>query len=644
MTTTIDPILMENAAIFADGCWQIPIRGAYQPLRESTGPIVERFMEGWKAQTLYNGFASYPILQLCSDTEFAMRILDTEGRFLGDRLQQMPPDDAKRFRKQILHILAPLFRSFLDDSHPVLSPSAAAFLRLDPAVSFSIACIVQQELISDPSTIAAQNLPAILTLVSCQDGRPIPISPRQIEQDLAVDFQLQVAQAPNGVLTWPSPVDGAPVPVQGSICFSDMAIGYRFHDHRHGITFFLFTQDEHSLPVGVYLPQLDLFVPRGEHTRNWAAMTMGCNISPCLIDAVCKYGLDLIPHLERGVSRIVNLMRSPPWTHMAHQLWNELGGMERYLEHTLPGTPIPETITPCGAPGLELYGPVDVLFPEWSGHVTRGLPDPEAAIRYSYRSDGCVVRITGNHVSAGLRRRLQDHALSRCSCLEQLRSLDEMRNGAGKRKPVIMIGLRVENRTHEDLTGLLTRLLTRIAESFPGSIAILDGHNTRVGAGGDMIRGYGEASAAEHPADVERRLVRQLRERLDGTDIHILDTIGLPMSDSIAMTTRSDCFFAIWGAGLAKFRWAANKPGVVLTSRDNLLHRPDIAIYHTPEYMESPTEMIMPDPAWVHDLPDAPMLTNPGPGEARFFNFRVEEEPVFDAMLGIVTRAMEPAR
>src|ERR1700712_134160 len=128
MTTTIDPILMENAAIFADGCWQIPIRGAYQPLRESTGPIVERFMEGWKAQTLYNGFASYPILQLCSDTEFAMRILDTEGRFLGDRLQQMPPDDAKRFRKQILHILAPLFRSFLDDPHPVLSPSAAAFL------------------------------------------------------------------------------------------------------------------------------------------------------------------------------------------------------------------------------------------------------------------------------------------------------------------------------------------------------------------------------------------------------------------------------------------------------------------------------------------------------------------------------------
>ncbi len=203
-----------------------------------------------------------------------------------------------------------------------------------------------------------------------------------------------------------------------------------------------------------------------------------------------------------------------------------------------------------------------------------------------------------------------------------------------------MIGLRVENRTHEDLAGLLVRLLTRIAQHFPGATAILDGHNARLGAGGDMIESHGEAVAPEHPAQVERRLVLRLRQRLATADIRIIDTIGQPMSDSLALATISDGFLAIWGACLAKFRWVANKPGVALTSLDNILHRPDLAIYHTAANMEAPTEMIMPDPGWVHDLPDAPVLMNPGPGQPRFFNFRIEEEPVFDAMLGIVSRVM----
>ncbi len=641
MTTVIDPILIRDAAIFTDGQWKIPIRGVYQPLRENGGPIVRGFMTGWRAQTLFNGFASYPILQLCSETEFGMRILNTEGRFLGDCIQQMGPVDARRFRKQVLHILGPLFRSVLFDARPVLSAAASALLQLSPTVTFKIAQIVQQELIADPLTLAAQDLPEILTLNSCQDDRPIPLESRRIERDLARDdFQLRIAQASEGVMHWPSPVDGAPVPVQGSLCFSDMAIGYRFHDHRHGITFFLFAADECARPVGLYLPQLDLFVPRGPGYVRWAAGTMACNISPSLIHLVCRHGLELIPYLARGANRTVNLMRSPPWTHMAHQLWNELGGMQHHVEQAPAGAQLPETIAPCGGVGMELYGPVDVLFPEWSGRMKRGLPDADAAIRYSYRSDACVVRITSHYVSARLRDRLRRHALSTCTCLEQIRTLRAMQRDPPTRKPVIMIGLRVENRTHEDLAGLLVRLPTRIARHFPGTIAILDGHNTRVGAGGNMIESHGEAVALEHPAQVERRLVLQLRQQLAGAEIGILDTIGQPMSDSLALATTSDCFFAIWGACLAKFRWVANKPGVALTSRDNILHRPDLAIYHTAANMEAPTEMILPDPAWVHDLPDAPVLMNPGPGQPRFFNFRIEEEPIFDAMLGIVTRTM----
>lgn len=636
MDMITDPIFIQDAALFADGCWQIPVRGEYRALRERTGAIVGGFMEGWRADTLYNGFASYPILQLRSSTLFGVRILNTEAGCLGDCIEQLTPMDAARFRKQVLHVLGPLFRSLLHDERPVISPEAAAFLGLDPSITFRIAVIVQQELVADPVTLAAQDLAEVITINSCHDGRPVPLDPMRIQRDLALDFQLKIAQAPDGILQWPSPVDGLPVSVQGSICFSDMAIAYRFHDHRHGITFFLIAAGEHSRPEGFYLPQLDLFIAPSPDMVTSTASLMGCNISPSLIHAICRHGLDIIPSLHRGASRMVNLMRSPPWTHMAHQLWNELSGMEHFLMNAPPGTPLPETIGPCGAPGMELYGPVDELFPEWTGRVTREIRNPEAAMRYGYRSDGCVVRVTNHYVSKNLRARLQRYAISSCDCLDRVQTFRTMKEDRLSRKPIIMIGLRVENRTHHDLGGLLVRLLSRIAENFPGAVAILDGHNTRVGANGRMIESHGEAVASEHPAEVERKLVSQLRERLADVDIQIHDTIGQSMSNSLAISTVSDCFFAIWGACLAKFRWVANKPGIALTSRTNILHRGDLRIYHTPENMESPTRMVIPDPGWVHDLPEAPILMNPNPGQSRFFNFKIDEELVFNTMIDII--------
>ncbi len=281
MTPVIDPILIRDAAIFTDGQWKIPIRGVYRPLRENGGPIVSGFMTGWRAETLFNGFASYPILQLCSETEFGMRILNTEGRFLGDCIQQMGPVDAQRFRKQVMHILGPLFRSVLFDARPVLSPAVSASRELSPTVTFEIAQIVQQELIADPLALAAQDLPEILARNSCQDDRS-------------------------------SQMEGGPTPVQGSLCFSDMAIGYRFHDHRHGITFFLFAADECARPVGLSLPQLDLFLPRGPGYVRWTAGTMACNISPSLIHLVCRRGLERIPYLARGARRRAHQQRQHP--------------------------------------------------------------------------------------------------------------------------------------------------------------------------------------------------------------------------------------------------------------------------------------------------------------------------------------------
>ena len=191
-----------------------------------------------------------------------------------------------------------------------------------------------------------------------------------------------------------------------------------------------------------------------------------------------------------------------------------------------------------------------------------------------------------------------------------------------------------------DLVDFCEELLDRVADAFPGAILVLDGHNS--GGDGRVVVSHGELDARRPPLEVERQIVRHLRRLQVGRDVMVVDTLGAPIRASLAWCEQADCFFSIWGASLAKYRWACNKPGLVVTSRWNLTHRDDLHIYDAPEFMEAPSGLAFVDADLIQDMPGAALVVDVGPGQPSFFNFDVEAEPVLSRFLALVRNL--PAR
>ena len=114
------------------------------------------------------------------------------------------------------------------------------------------------------------------------------------------------------------------------------------------------------------------------------------------------------------------------------------------------------------------------------------------------------------------------------------------------------------------------------------------------------------------------------------------------MSTSLAWTMACDCFVSIWGASLAKYRWVGNRPGYVLSSRYNLLHRSDLHIYDAPAYMESPTPLRFVAPDCIVDDPRAAQLVPVGAGQPSFVNFHVDIARVLPEILQVIERNFVP--
>ena len=108
--------------------------------------------------------------------------------------------------------------------------------------------------------------------------------------------------------------------------------------------------------------------------------------------------------------------------------------------------------------------------------------------------------------------------------------------------------------------------------------------------------------------------------------MRIEDTLGAPLNVSLAWANRADGFVAIWGAGLAKYRWAANKPGLVVTGHWNREHRGDLHIYDDPLYMESPTPVIFAPSEIVKDRSEALTLIDLKSLGPSYFNFSLDYE------------------
>ena len=306
------------------------------------------------------------------------------------------------------------------------------------------------------------------------------------------------------------------------------------------------------------------------------------------------------------------------------------------MQRSSPPEQLPTTmIIGAAETPVELFGPIEALFPTTRGRIDRSLAIIDEFIRWTYRNDVWPTRITRDHVSAALRQRVMDH-LAKAGETAQVRDRLLAQRAGRRRAPIVIFGLRVEDRTLVDLPAFCEAFVSFLAERYPGTIVMFDGYNCRPDVqAGPVNLGMVHHLTSQPPDDVEAARVAALTTRFAGEPVTIIATTGQSIAARLAWGRHADAAFAIWGAGLAKIRWLANLPTMVITGHRNLLHRSDLNIYHDAAFMEASAPVVFPDPSRVADVHDHKALASKFiQGGRECFEVRTDEIlQEFDALL-----------
>lgn len=589
---------------------------------------VHAFEPGWTARYAYAGFRPFTILILGHDNDAAaLWIVDNNGRRCAGSVDELDPPTLAAFRLAATPIVRRLLITILEHTEPQLTGPLRCFLALPLDFRNAVARTLGSLGCPPPRHVVLDKPGA-----AWNAGEHAPVRREHLQTLFALPFQDRLLDTTEtGRLRWTSPVDGTPAETQGSLWRDDFRFAYRFITNDGTLVCYAIVSDQLSELLGVYIPSLDVIFVRDDQALHWMNVYFG-DILAWFSNLFCEYGAILAPYLQRRAGELHNIMRTAPGTHMGHQLWNELAGTSTFLDKA-PGTFLPQWVV---AGPLEIWGPMEQIFARLAGKIDRSSPNGAAAILKSYADGACAVRITRDYVPESLRVKLIQQVARDPVSTE----IDRLIRNTGRKGPILLIGLRVENRTLVDIQAFFGNLVAFIGENIPGTILVVDGHNSD--PTGRSIDSHGEFLAARTPIDVEREIVAHMQARADPHGIPVFSTIGSTINTSLAWCSRANCFFSIWGASLAKYRWVCNKPGLVISSRYNLTARHDLYIYDSPRYMENPTPLTFVDADAIEDLPEAPQLVNVGPGMASFFNFHADQDRVFTQLAAVIAKAYAP--
>jgi hypothetical protein len=239
-----------------------------------------------------------------------------------------------------------------------------------------------------------------------------------------------------------------------------------------------------------------------------------------------------------------------------------------------------------------------------------------------YRHNQRVITYTAISVPARLGAAVRDAAARQPELQADRRQADAL----AERAPVILIGIRVGNRTMPDQDDVLDALVRHLGQEFPGCTVVLDGLNDSLDRGDAVL----PTLAAGSDLAQEFAIGRRLAQAAAASGVQFVDLVNRSALCSVLWCSRADAFVAPLGAALAKYRWICNTPGLVLSSRWNLEHRGDLRIYDAPAALEGSSEMQFVSLEHVRD--DDP---SPEPARTGFF---IDREPVFAQLSDIVER------
>ncbi|WP_428393533.1 hypothetical protein [Lichenicoccus sp.] len=609
-----------------DGVWHVTgTDGVAAPIRLAGRPV-EAFIPGWRPRGAALGFAPWLLLDLVHDSGLeATWILDAAREHRTSVLAALDEAERAAIADAVVAIADAVWRDVLCAPVP---RRPAALDRLDG---------VNRTMRAELLDLALKRRPMPTRVLDRQDAAGLVLHRADggglalegIATSLSGNLQDAFAEAlSTGSIACASPVDAHPLAARDSLVLGEHRTAYRIVDPRHGLVFYVGATHALFAKSDLFIPEANIVVR--QHADDATRLD---DLAAIFLLHALQEADGLLDYLGSPARRLASACRGPDDLHTGHHLWNELTGLDRLLRRA-PRDRLPVVIVPDTDEGSEVFAPLETIFPEFKGRIDRRLRWPQRLAGFVYAQGYCLIRVLDEHVSRGLSLRLREAAAREPPTLYDRALAARI---TAERTPCILLGVRVENRTAVDLEATLSGIIAHLARRLGRIVIILDGHNARTGHDPVSSFGsFGQLARHEHPVFTELRLAQALARRFRHSGVQIVNLFGGAMARSLFWSERSAFFVAFWGAGLAKYRWACNRPGLVLSNRWNLTHRGDLDIYHAPRYQEAGAAIRFIDADLVTDDATAPVLFAPVDPVPTYSNFHLEMtglQVALDAML-----------
>lgn len=248
---------------------------------------------------------------------------------------------------------------------------------------------------------------------------------------------------------------------------------------------------------------------------------------------------------------------APVLPHIGHYIWNAISGWSPFFRYAKR----------MDADGLAVYQNLSIicdvrdLYPE---QIKRPLLllDDEHDANLRILAGETILTLKSNYITEELANRVMIAAADKAkgAIIEEARALRK------RCFPLVLVTLRLGNRSWIGQAEGLRLMMEGLHAEFPSIGFILDGINSGVSQGW---------THAFMSVQEEIDMAQSIIDRLD-PDVMVLNSINCSGAESIVLSQMADAFIAPVGAGMAKYRWIANLPGVAYSNRifsaDDHLH------------------------------------------------------------------------
>jgi len=289
-------------------------------------------------------------------------------------------------------------------------------------------------------------------------------------------------------------------------------------------------------------------------TKVSEADTIIANYLSFSYENIVKYALDFRCYLNTKERK--TCVGAVSYPHIGHHIWNEISGWSRLF------SALPDTKIDCYAiwKTFQIFGGVRRLYPE---RILEAQPVEEFQNRtdpapFIFSQKILYASLRDNHLTNDTASRVTSICYESTSPMFRAKSAEFRRNAT----PLVLLTIRLDNRSWLEQDHGIPEIINSLRKDFPCIGFIIDGLNIEE----SVLK---SSTHSWMSLDQEQALVASILRECDD-DAPIYNSIGCSVQESIVLADLADIFIAPVGAGMAKYRWIANKPGVAFSNESFL--------------------------------------------------------------------------